>query len=101
MRVGVVMGTEMNLWSCWNNWRVGGDVPLFFRVEAAFREGDLKMGSGGEPLRQVSGGRAVQGMDVKLVSGGQGLHPALLPHPSASLSCWLEHQSCHLHVGIP
>lgn len=33
-----------------------------------FREGNLKMGFGGEPLRQVGGGRAVQGMDPSWAS---------------------------------
>lgn len=63
-----------------------GGSALFFRVEeVAFGEGDLKMGFGGEPLRQVGGGRAVQGMNTKLESGG-GAYLLLCSHSHLPLS---------------
>lgn len=58
---------------------------MFFRAEAAFRGEDGGLWCGA--TETSGGGRAVQGMNARLVSGGPAHILPLLPLPSVFLSC--------------
>lgn len=72
---------------------------MFLREEATFREEEDGLWCGATEAR--GGGRAAQGMNAKLVSGGWAHILPLLPLPSVSLSGCLECHSCHQHVEMP